>query len=186
MLFCLLLLHRLGKHLFCSPEWDVFFLYLLVFLLLLLFKKAFFFLVLTFLINAPGLYYQWYLDYWWFDVVLHFSGGFFIAMLIASYLKDHMVSGKTFKNMLVVTGATALIGVFWEFTEYTANQTLPGWIYEQFQIKTYFIGDLKDTLSDLFLDIAGAACFYGLHLLYRRNSHKTQPALENNINGPTQ
>ncbi|OGN25991.1 MAG: hypothetical protein A2925_04645 [Candidatus Yanofskybacteria bacterium RIFCSPLOWO2_01_FULL_44_22] len=148
-------------------------------------KRALLYLSLLFASNVVSMYYSLYIKWWWFDAVQHFLGGFFIAMLIASYLKDHMVSGKTFKNMLVVTGATALIGVFWEFTEYTANQTLPGWIYEQFQIKTYFIGDLKDTLSDLFLDIAGAACFYGLHLLNRRNSHESKAVFENKINGPT-
>lgn len=130
-------------------------------------KRAFFFLVLVFVINLPGLYYQWYLHYWWFDVVLHFLGGFFIAMFFAAYLKEHIPGGLKLKNTLIIIGAAMFIGVVWEFAEYIANQTLTEPFYKYFGVRAYFMGDLNDTVNDLTMDMLGAGLFAWLHLLRR-------------------
>ena len=136
-------------------------------------KKAFFFLVLIFVINLPGLYYQWYLDFWWFDVILHFFGGLFIAMFFAEYLKENisipleaararsvplLLTGRL-KSTLVIIGATMFIGVVWEFAEYIANQTLIEPFYRHFGVRAYFMGDLGDTVNDLTMDMLGAGLF---------------------------
>lgn len=133
-------------------------------------KKAFFFLVLIFLINLPGLYYQWYLNYWWFDVILHFLGGFFIAMFLTAYLKEHIPGQAGLKSALIIIGATMFIGVMWEFAEYIANQTLIEPFYRYFGVRAYFMGDLSDTVNDLTMDILGAGLFAWLHLLRRGKS----------------
>lgn len=141
-------------------------------------KRAFFFLVIIFAVNLPGLYYQWYLDFWWFDVVLHFLGGFFIAMFFAAYLKDHLLNNSKpgalnklsarpstddisalVKNALILVGAAMFIGVIWEFAEYIANQTLTEPFYRYFGVKAYFMGDLSDTVNDLTMDMLGAGLF---------------------------
>lgn len=132
--------------------------------------KAFIALVIIFCVNIPSMYYGWYLDLPWFDFVLHFSGGFFMAMFLWNYFRQYVGNNKL-ANLVIVAGLTALVGVLWEFAEYTANQTLVDPIYHWFQIKAYFIGDLNDTLIDLFMDIAGALIYYGLHLLRSRKSH---------------
>ncbi|MEX2090703.1 MAG: hypothetical protein WD989_01050 [Candidatus Paceibacterota bacterium] len=133
-------------------------------------KRAFFFLVFIFLINLPGLYYQWYLNYWWFDVVLHFLGGFFIAMFFAAYLDEHILGTSKLKNALVIIGAAMFVGVVWEFAEYIANQTLTEPFYRYFEVRAYFMGDLSDTVNDLTMDMLGAASFAWLHLLRRGKS----------------
>ena len=135
-------------------------------------KKAFLSLVIIFLVNAVGLYYRWYLDYSWFDQILHFLGGFFVAMLFSVYLKDYLLNGSKLKNALIILGVVSFVGIMWEFAEYTASQTLIEPIYRNFGVKTYFIGDLNDTIDDLLKDVLGAGAFAWLHLLRRRKSHE--------------
>lgn len=125
-------------------------------------KKAFIGLVAVFAINMPSLYYGWYLKWDWIDIILHFSGGFFVAMFMADYLKDRLVSGQWIKNTLVVAGATIFIGVVWEFAEFIANQTLIDFVYNKFGIRAYFMGDLADTVNDLLMDTLGAFTFFFL------------------------
>lgn len=129
-------------------------------------KKAVFILILIFVSNLIGMYFGMY-SYWWFDMVHHFLGGFFVAMLMVNYLeiKELRIRNKeltTIKKYLILLGAVSFIGVIWEFTEYLANQTLIEPIYKYFQIKTYFMGDLDDTINDLLMDILGALSWLSL------------------------
>jgi len=135
-------------------------------------KKAFVALTVIFFVNTLGLYYGWYHDFFWFDVALHFLGGFFMAMLMANYLNEYFVNKNFIKNTLIIVGATVLIGVLWEFSEYLANLVLGPIIYKWFAVKTYFMGDLDDTVSDLLMDILGAIAFSLLHLLRSRKAHQ--------------
>lgn len=135
-------------------------------------KKTFLFLVMIFFVNILGLYHRWYLDYSWFDQVLHFSGGFLMAMLLAAYLKDHLLNNSKLKNTLIILGVVSFMGVTWEFAEYIASIVLSPIIYNQFAFKTYFIGDLNDTINDLLMDIVGAGVFsFVLHFIRSRKTH---------------
>lgn len=131
-------------------------------------KTAIIFLAIIFLINLPSLYYGLYQMYWWFDIVLHFGGGFFVAMFMSEYLRGRLEAGAKLKNLIIITGATVLIGVLWEFAEYVANQTLIEPTYRYFGIRGYFMGDLNDTIVDLLMDILGSGSFAILHLIRRR------------------
>lgn len=134
-------------------------------------RKAFILLLILFLSNLPSLYYGWYLDMPWVDVVQHFIGGFLVAMFMTAYLGEN-ISGRSFlKNMLIVVGATTFVGVIWEFSEFIANQTLIEPFYRWFEIRAYFMGDLKDTMSDLLMDILGSSSFWIIHSLRSRKAH---------------
>ena len=136
-------------------------------------KKAFLFLIAVFFVNILSLYYGWYLDYSWSDQILHFSGGFFVAMFFSAYLKDHLPADSKLKNTLIILGAVSFIGVTWEFAEYLANQTLIEPIYKNFGVRAYFMGDMDDTINDLLMDILGAGLFsFILHSLRSRKTHK--------------
>ena len=138
-------------------------------------QRAIIFLTIIFLTNFVGMYYGFY-DHWWFDISLHFLGGFFMAMLMVRYLADLLSDAPRpsdnantralrsygsvkLKNYLIIIGAVSFIGVVWEFAEYLANQTLVEPLYNNFGIKAYFIGDLDDTINDLLMDILGALTF---------------------------
>lgn len=110
-----------------------------------------------FITNLVGMYFGFY-EFWWFDMSLHFLGGFFVAMLMFHYLSD--VSSPTkIKKYLIIVGAVSFIGVVWEFAEYLASQTLIEPIYRYFEVRAYFIGDLDDTINDLLMDIMGSFSF---------------------------
>lgn len=126
-------------------------------------KIALIFLTIIFISNLVGIYFGMYLT-WWFDMLHHFLGGFFMAMLMLYYLSDipysisHIPYPKL-KQYLIIIGAVSFIGIVWEFAEYLASQTLIESIYEQFKIRAYFIGDLDDTINDLLMDVVGALTF---------------------------
>ena len=49
-------------------------------------KKTIFALIIVFVTNFVGMYFS--VDsFWWFDMSIHFLGGFFMAMLMFHYLK---------------------------------------------------------------------------------------------------
>lgn len=132
-------------------------------------KKAIIALVIIFLVNIASMYYGWYLRFFWSDMILHFLGGFFVAMFMAYYLKDNLRESKL-KNILILVGVTIFVGVVWEFAEYIANQTLTEPIYSNFKIHFYFIGDLDDTINDLAMDVLGALVFSTLWLKTKINN----------------
>ncbi len=95
--------------------------------------------VLNFLANK----FYWYYSIWYFDMIMHFLGGLWVAL---AYL--YLVSATDINQRLVwkTLGAVLLIGVGWEIFEF------------------YFINhvaenpfDQVDTLSDLFFDLLGGS-----------------------------
>ena len=92
-----------------------------------------------------------------------------MAMFMAYYLKDRLAPEVNIKNILIVVGATLFVGVVWEFAEFIANQILIEPFYRWFGIRTYFMGDLKDTINDLLMDTLGSLTFT---LLYFSNTKK--------------
>ncbi|MDP3696752.1 MAG: hypothetical protein Q8R55_01845 [Candidatus Taylorbacteria bacterium] len=163
-------------------------------------KKPIFLLSIILIANITSLYYDWYIQWWWFDVLSHFAGGFFIAMLMAEYLADRLIIknqstqnslsarpstndiSALVKNIIIVVGATVFIGVVWEFAEFIANQTLIEPVYRWFGVRGYFMGDLQDTVNDLLMDITGAFAFLFSHFLWSRYPHKVKAGLEDNSN----
>lgn len=123
-------------------------------------KRTTYILAIIFFSNLIGMYFGMY-AYWWFDMIHHLFGGFFVAMLMTHYLKikELRISNNELgplKKCLVLIGAVSFIGVVWEFAEYAAAQTLIEPIYNNFGLRTYFIGDLDDTINDLLVDVIGA------------------------------
>lgn len=90
----------------------------------------------------------------WVDRLAHFAGGFWAAAIFI-YVFRHYPELHRFAYFLnskilfviFVLGFSALIGVLWEFNEFIFDS----------------IGDLVDTIEDLFLDLFGGlvAAFLG-------------------------
>ena len=97
-----------------------------------------------------------YLSHKWFDIPLHYFGGFFTAMLLLDYLE---LGGyrRRFKQIFILSSAVIFVGVFWEFFEFI----MAGLFNEQARAylgdsRISLIGDLDDTIFDLALDFLGA------------------------------
>ncbi|MEY2641306.1 MAG: hypothetical protein RL150_699 [Candidatus Parcubacteria bacterium] len=102
--------------------------------------------------------------YWrteWFDVVMHFAGGFLIGLLAAllfyasgifSFPREH--KGSVFA---VVLGSVLVVGLGWE-------------LWELFLGFTNVIADQVDTMQDIGMDILGgtAAFLYAKKSLWNK------------------
>jgi len=123
-------------------------------------KYAFILLIVVFISSIYlGFGYQFYTTIPIFDVILHFLGGFFVGMLVYSYHHREFTKNSPFFQIIALVGITIMVGVFWEFLEYTASLSLTQIIHEKFQYNIYFMGDLDDTITDLFMDTLGVISY---------------------------
>ena len=88
--------------------------------------------------------------HYWFFELLHFLGGFFVAMFFANFFSS---------RASILLGLTA-VTLLWELMEYLIAK-IPT-LSRRFQ-KTFRTGDtkydLKDTILDVFLNFVGALLF---------------------------
>jgi len=104
--------------------------------------------VLTWIAVWHSLYWYW----WWFDIPMHILGGTW-AGLCAAWLVARR--GNTF-TLVGCLAFGLLVGAAWEVFEYIEKIAV---IYENY---------IADTMTDLVMDIIGAALGYMVaHTLYR-------------------
>jgi uncharacterized membrane protein YjdF len=126
-------------------------------------RLAILFLTLVFLINIAFMISD--IDYIFrsfnVDPILHFSGGLFVAMFFADYLR-HLKIGNPgsprLKKILILISVTLFVGVIWEFSEYLTTGFFGNYLYGKYKI-ICCMGNLDDTMSDLLMDILGAITF---------------------------
>lgn len=97
------------------------------------------------------------------DILLHFLGGFFVALFFIGYLRRALVATRSFAgDATIILGVSLLIGVGWEIFEFVLDHILPS------SIVIFRGGDLFDTLKDIVVDMTGAAVMF----LLVRNRHR--------------
>ena len=101
---------------------------------------------------ATSFYLYW--DFWWFDMIVHFLGGFFVAGLLIWFFFPLNMNSKKFKATAVIV-SILVIGVLWEVFEFRAGITMP-------RVRGYTL----DTSKDIIMDVVGslAVYFYALFL----------------------
>jgi len=132
--------------------------------------------VFIFLLHSFALYYSLYWRIWWFDNVLHFLGGAWLAFVAAWFVfyskkaKDIRLPFPVF--LLVAVSFAALVGVGWEIFEFCVDfLTGKGAVAGFNQI------GLQDTMGDLFFDLlggllAGLAFIKGFKKELKKNESK--------------
>ena len=131
-------------------------------------KTNFFFSVkslalLVFILGASYFFNIKYALYWqypWIDIPLHFLGGVVAALAVSLIFRAELVAFRPLTALLFIIGLAVLIGVGWEFFEWTLDHTV------RLGLKQ---GDLTDTLTDLLMDILGAS-FTALNLNWQRRT----------------
>ena len=106
-----------------------------------------------------------YFYVWWLDSVLHFSGGFWLAALAIFVLvsREKIYSSEhPFFLFFIAMSFVALMGMLWEFSEYGLDL-----FFGRVGQTTALQQGLKDTMSDLFFDLAGG---FLAHLIFRKRS----------------
>lgn len=106
-----------------------------------------------------------FLLYWvtdWYDIVMHFLGGLWIA-LFATYLFFvlRVVEIPTHNRVVIVLvtlGSVLIVGLGWE-------------LWELFSGLTFVFKDLGDTILDLIMDMIGgtAGLAYSIRILCKKN-----------------
>ncbi|MEK7588709.1 MAG: hypothetical protein AAB438_02730 [Patescibacteria group bacterium] len=97
--------------------------------------------IFIFILNFIASKLYWYSSLWWFDMPMHFLGGFWLGLAFLWLIPiDEPSLSKVFKIIIGVL----IIGIFWELFEIGVNDILA---------KSPF--DMVDTVSDLFFDISG-------------------------------
>lgn len=100
-------------------------------------------IIFIFAINYIAMKFYWYSSIWYFDMPMHFLGGFWVglACIYIFSLKDF-----NFKFILKVLICVFLIGFFWEIFEILVDKSI-----------TQNLFNTLDTLSDMFFDLAGGS-----------------------------
>lgn len=112
-----------------------------------------------FFINIIAHKFYWYSSVSYFDMIMHFMGGFFLLLAIAYVFPPKDNHSRT-KSLVFLLSGVLIIGIAWEIFEYIFNNFLGGQAF-----------DILDTLSDLFFDMLGSflATFYFLRRIMINN-----------------
>lgn len=90
-----------------------------------------------------------------FDTLLHFLGGFWIAMASVYFLKRYakdLFRGHKLVEILFLVGVTMTIGFAWEFYEFLADSFI-------FNKTLLMQQSITDTMTDLLADFVGALVY---------------------------
>ncbi|MCC7160715.1 hypothetical protein IT399_03285 [Candidatus Nomurabacteria bacterium] len=128
------------------------------------FKKLASLIILIFLLNYGAVNLYWYSSIWYFDMIMHFLGGFWLSLFliwlfsfknsslgIYSGIDNELKGQIDWKLIIKIIFSVLLVGIIWEFYEIVVNDNFA---------KQPF--NALDTLSDIFFDLAGgvSALFY--------------------------
>jgi hypothetical protein len=103
------------------------------------------------LVNYLATRYVWFTLIWWFDMPMHFMGGFFVA-LVALWLARYTLLAKRilgrYRGNYILVGMVAafVVGIGWEVFEFSLQS-----------ITLVTLATPLDSLSDMFFDLAGGA-----------------------------
>lgn len=110
-----------------------------------LFPRLAYLVIGIFVLNFLANKFHWYYSIWWFDMPMHFLGGFWLGMVFVWFWWGRKgLLLLNIQNILKAIAWILLIGIAWEFFEY---------YFINYVAQNSF--DLLDTLSDLFFDIFG-------------------------------
>jgi len=114
------------------------------------------------IINALAGYFHWYWSVWWFDMPMHFAGGFFIGMLSLYIMRRSILlaqeKGKYIRTFFIVLLSTLVMGILWEVFEFLMQGGFSG-----------SLASPVDSLSDICFDLAGGALAIMIYLPQRKN-----------------
>jgi hypothetical protein len=129
------------------------------------FRHAFWAITAVLVVHVIALFFDFYHTVGWFDVLMHFFGGYAMALLALALYgrlgerveikpRSHAQSGlaTSLLQLIFVAGFVMIIGVAWEWYEF---------IFDQFatsMVAKYGVAQmgLPDTMDDLFNDCVGS------------------------------
>jgi len=107
-----------------------------------------FLIFFIFAVNYAAMKFYWYFSIWYFDMPMHFLGGFWLGLALIWLFS---VKELSFKIIFKIILGVFFIGIFWELFEVFVDKTIA---------QNSF--NLLDTVSDMCFDLAGG----GLSIIY--------------------
>ncbi len=110
----------------------------------------------VFILNKVALVHFFYWRFWWYDIMMHFTGGILIGGLILwgiLRVRPNISRGSLF--LMLVIG-TIIVGMGWEVMEYTGG------------ITNGEAGYAFDTVKDLINDTLGGLLAWSIYMLATR------------------
>lgn len=103
----------------------------------------------------------WYANNAWFDIPMHFGGGFAMALLALAiwqagiqkitFQKSVNPYGKLFIYAVWIIGFVGLIGIAWEWHEYLLDELAMAVTSDHTLVQS----SIGDTMADFFFDLMG-------------------------------
>jgi len=124
-----------------------------------LFLRLAFVIFLVFFMNFFAGKFYWYYTIWYFDIVMHILGGFFVGLLIFGLLNIKDIS---FNNIFKIIFGVLMVGIAWELFEFVFSNIIA---QESF--------NFLDTISDVFCDLAGsilAVIYFSKRIILKENN----------------
>jgi hypothetical protein len=122
-------------------------------------------------VHAVAIASGWYTDNLWFDIPMHFSGGFamgFLGLAIWEALVVRIAFKKSTSSWLrlatqasIILGFVALVGIAWEWYEFIFDSYAS---HVSLEFRPAQMG-LGDTMADFFFDLSGGLLAF---VLFRR------------------
>lgn len=105
-------------------------------------------IIFIFFANALANKFYWYSSIWYFDIVMHFLGGFAVGLLALYLTRTEEISKPVVLRVML---AVVLVGLGWEIFELVVDKVI-----------SRNVLNILDSSADLFFDSAGglAAVFY--------------------------
>lgn len=120
----------------------------------------FFILTINFFANK----FYWYFSIWYFDMIMHTLGGFWVGLAFFYFFPP---KEQSFNSVFKILSFVFLVGIGWEAYEILVDKVI-----------TQNPFNLPDTSSDIFFDLSGGllAVFY-----FFKRIKKIMPAQENKV-----
>ena len=102
-----------------------------------------FLIFFIFAVNYAAMKFYWYFSIWYFDMPMHFLGGFWLGLALIWLFS---VKELSFKIIFKIILGVFFIGILWELFEISIDKTI-----------TQNPFNILDTISDMCFDLAGGA-----------------------------
>jgi uncharacterized membrane protein YjdF len=112
----------------------------------ILIKQSLFLIIIIFILNKVANLFFWYTSIVWFDMMMHFLGGVFVALALGSVLTGYLKNAENKKVFWVILVSVLVVGLGWEVFEFSVQEL----------VKVVGLADIPDSLSDLLFDALGA------------------------------
>jgi hypothetical protein len=127
-----------------------------------LFNTLAYLIIFIFLANFLANKFYWYSSIWYFDIIMHFLGGFWVGILALYILGIKSISWRTILKIIICVLA---VGIGWEIFEAIVDKVVS---------KNPF--NTLDSFSDIFFDVAGGtvSIFYYMKRIMKREPNRVQ------------